>query len=80
MLSKEEIIDILTILYNLITEKKTFLLKYISNGKIIQILSKEEIKIIDKINDEEILDGINNFLDNCLKLNNLNLENIFEKK
>ena len=57
------------------TEEISFLLKNISNGEIIQIPPKEEIIV----NDSEILDGINTFLNNCLNLNKLNLENIFEK-
>ena len=54
-----------------------FLLKAISNGKINQLPERGKYQIADNAEFSEIFNVINSYLEECLTLNNLTLENIF---
>ena len=56
-----------------------FLLKAISNGKISELPEKGKHQIPDDSKFSDIFNVINEYLEECLTLNDLNLEKIFEK-
>ena len=56
-----------------------FLLKAISNGMINKLPENGKYKILENLNFSEQFNIINNYISECLTLNDLNLEKIFEK-
>ena len=56
-----------------------FLLKAISNGKFNELPEKGKYQIPDNSSFSEIFNEINSYLEECLTLNNLTLDKIFEE-
>ena len=56
-----------------------FLLKAISNGMINKLPENGKYQVKENLNFSEIFNIINNYLEDCFRLNDLNLEKIFEK-